>query len=70
MCCLQYEQNSYEYLNKITPRKGTIVDTREGRGVVVDSAVLTGKLKVQLDDMPEGAPIVVNRGEVRIVKKS
>jgi cell fate regulator YaaT (PSP1 superfamily) len=69
MCCLKYEQNSYEYLNKITPRKGTVVDCREGRGVVVDSAVLTGKLKVQLDDMPDGAPIIVNRGEVRIVKR-
>ncbi|MDD6603274.1 MAG: stage 0 sporulation family protein [Eubacteriales bacterium] len=69
MCCLKYEQNSYEYLNKITPSKGTVVDCREGRGVVVDSAVLTGKLKVQLDSMPEGAPVVVNRSEVRIVKK-
>lgn len=69
MCCLKYEQNSYEYLNKITPRKGTVVDCRQGRGVVVDSAVLTGKLKVQLEDAPEGAPIIVSRDEVRIVKK-
>lgn len=69
MCCLKYEQNSYEYLNKITPRKGTVVDCREGRGVVVDCAVLTGKLKVQLDDAPEGAPVIVDRNEVRIVKK-
>lgn len=69
MCCLKYEQNSYEYLNKITPRKGTVVDCRDGRGVVVDAAVLTGKLKVQLNDMPDGAPIIVNRSEVRIVKK-
>ena len=69
MCCLKYEQNSYEYLNKITPRKGTVVDTKEGRGVVVDSAVLTGKLKVALDSMPDGAPIVVDRAAVRIVKK-
>lgn len=69
MCCLKYEQNSYEYLNKITPPKGAVVDCREGRGIVVDSAVLTGKLKVQLENMPEGAPIVVNRSEVRIVKK-
>ena len=69
MCCLKYEQNSYEYLNKITPQKGTVVDCREGRGVVVESAVLTGKLKVQLDNMPEGAPVIVNREEVRVVKK-
>jgi cell fate regulator YaaT (PSP1 superfamily) len=69
MCCLKYEQNSYEYLNKITPSKGTIVDCREGRGTVVDSAVLTGQLKVQLDHMPDGAPIVVNRDEVCVVKQ-
>ena len=70
MCCLKYEQNSYEYLNKITPRVGTVVDCRDGGGVVVDAAVLTGKLKVQLNSSPEGAPpITVNRGEVRIVKK-
>ncbi|MFR5874949.1 MAG: stage 0 sporulation family protein [Eubacterium sp.] len=69
MCCLKYEQNSYEYLNKITPRKGAIVDCRDGRGVVVDSAVLTGKLKVQLYDMPEGAPIIVHRDEVVVVQR-
>lgn len=69
MCCLKYEQNSYEYLNKITPQKGAIVDCRDGRGIVVDCSVLTGKLKVQLDNMPEGAPITVNREEVRIVSK-
>ncbi len=69
MCCLQYEQNSYEYLNKITPSVGTRVDCRSGRGTVVDRAVLTGTLKVQLDDMPEGAPIVVNKDDVKILKK-
>lgn len=68
MCCLKYEQNSYEYLNKITPARGAVVDCREGRGVVVDSSVLTGKLKVQLDSMPDGAPVIVNRSEVRTVK--
>lgn len=69
MCCLKYEQNSYEYLHKITPRKNTVVDTREGRGVVVDSSLLTGMLKVQLDKSPEGLPIVVDREDVKIVNK-
>ena len=69
MCCLKYEQNSYEYLNKITPRLGALVDCREGRGVVVDRAVLTGQLKIRLENMPEGAPVTVNRGEVRVVKQ-
>lgn len=69
MCCLGFEQSSYEYLNKITPRRGAVVDCREGRGVVVDCSVLTGKVKVQLDNAPEGAPIVVNRSELRVVKR-
>ena len=70
MCCLQYEQNSYEYLNKNTPSIGTRVSCRSGKGVVVDRAVLTGTLKVQLDDMPEGAPIVVNKDDVKIIKNN
>jgi cell fate regulator YaaT (PSP1 superfamily) len=69
MCCLKYEQNSYEYLAKITPKRGTVVDCREGRGVVVDASLLTGKLKVQLDSSVEGAaPVVVNREECVVVK--
>ena len=67
MCCLKYEQNSYEYLHKITPKVGTVVDCRHGRGTVVDSAILTGKLKIQLDNTPDGLPVIVNREEVRIV---
>ena len=68
MCCLKYEQNSYEYLHKITPKVCTVVDCRHGRGTVVDSAILTGKLKIQLDNTPDGLPVIVNREEVRIVR--
>lgn len=68
MCCLQYEQNSYEYLEKITPPKGSIVDCKEGRGTVVDSSLVTGKLKVMLDSSVEGAaPVVVDRNECVVV---
>ncbi len=70
MCCLKYEQNSYEYLHKITPKIGTVVDCRHGRGTVVDAALLTGELKIRLDDNPEGLPVSVNRGEVRIVSQN
>lgn len=68
MCCLKYEQNSYDYLQKITPRKGSVVDFREGRGTVVDVSLLTGRLKVRLDSNPDGAPVTVNREEVVVVK--
>ncbi len=69
MCCLKYEQNSYDYLQKITPRKGSVVDFREGRGTVVDVSLLTGRLKVRLDSNPDGAPVTVNREEVVVVKE-
>lgn len=70
MCCLKYEEESYQYLDKITPSLGSVVDCREGRGVVVDSNLLTGRLKVQLNSSVEGAaPVVVNREECIVVKK-
>lgn len=67
MCCLKYEQNAYEYLNKITPRNGSIVQTPEGRGVVVDSSPLTGNLKVRVGQ-DEVLPKKFNRSEVKLVK--
>ena len=68
MCCLKYEQNSYDYLQKITPRKGAIVDCRDGRGTVVDVSLLTGKLKIKLNSNPDGAPVVAYSDEVVVVK--
>ncbi len=68
MSCLKYEQNSYDYLQKITPRKGAIVDCRDGRGTVVDVSLLTGKLKIKLNSNPDGAPVVAYRDEVVVVK--
>lgn len=70
MCCLKYEQNSYEYLNKITPKKNSIVEVNGDRGVVVETSILTGKVKVQLDKSPDGLPIVVDREDVKPVRDS
>ncbi len=68
MCCLKYEQEAYEHLLKVTPKNGAIVETKEGKGTVVDFNLLTGMLKVSLEKKPEAAPIVVNRKDVRIIK--
>lgn len=68
LCCLKYEQESYEYLAKVTPRVGSVVETREGRGVVTENSLLTGKIKVQLDRRPEAIPTEFHRKDVRIVK--
>ena len=68
MCCLKYEQNAYEHLLRVTPKNGAIVDTKEGRGVVIDANLLTGILKIRLHKRPDAAPVSIHRKEVRIVK--
>lgn len=70
MCCLKYEQNAYEHLLRVTPKNGAIVDTKEGRGVVIDTNLLTGMLKIRLHKRPDAAPVSIHRKEVRIVKDS
>lgn len=47
MCCLNYEQSTYEEYWKHTPRAGTLVKTPEGTGVVSDVNVLKGELQVK-----------------------
>ena len=68
MCCLKYEQDNYEYLLKITPKQGALVDTPEGRGIVVEVNLLSGQLKVRLDRCPDAAPHSFNRREVKTIK--
>ncbi len=70
MCCLKYEQNAYDDLLRHTPRVGTAVETEQGRGIVTSVQLLTGKLKVQLDDTPEGgSPIEVKVDEAVPLRK-
>jgi cell fate regulator YaaT (PSP1 superfamily) len=68
MCCLKYEQNAYEYLLKITPKQGAIVETAEGKGVVIENNLLTGRLKVRLDRNTEAPPQYFQRDDVKIIK--
>lgn len=56
MCCLSYEQNVYEHLNKLTPSIGSYVKTADGNGIVVEVSLLASKLKVSLDKNRDDAP--------------
>lgn len=49
MCCLQYEQLCYDEMLKIMPVVGATVMTPGGRGSVVYTEVLNGKIKVCFD---------------------
>ncbi len=66
MCCLKYEQNSYDHLISITPSLGSTVRTKEGVGTVIDVNLITGNLIVKPKD-DEGIPYKVNRSEVKLL---
>ncbi|MBQ3264731.1 MAG: stage 0 sporulation family protein [Ruminococcus sp.] len=69
MCCLKYEQEAYSDLLKHTPKVGAIVKTPLGRGLVVESNLLTRTLKVKMDNTPaDAAPQTFKVNQVRIVK--
>ncbi len=50
MCCLRYEDESYEELRKNLPHRKSRVGTPEGDGIVLDTQILTQLCKIRLDD--------------------
>ncbi|SFB72255.1 PSP1 domain-containing protein [Ruminococcus albus] len=66
MCCLKYEQDSYEDLLKHTPKVGAIVKTTDGKGVVQEVNLLTGKLRVKIDRSDN--VITVKKDDVEVLK--
>jgi len=68
MCCLKYEQDTYEALTKTMPHIGAIVDTPEGRGTVQDVSLLTGQVKVGLAKSIEGAAKIFQKEDIKIIK--
>lgn len=48
MCCLNYEQNTYEEIRKRLPSVGAIVDTPYGRGEVIENSVVKEKVRIKI----------------------
>ena len=66
MCCLKYEQDSYEHLLSITPGIGATVKTSSGiTGTVTDVNLITGNLLVKSENSE--LPIKVNRKDVTVL---
>lgn len=61
MCCLKYEQETYEDIRKRLPRYGSIVNTPLGRGEVIMNNTIKEQIKVKIfsdgDDVIEYFPI-------------
>ena len=67
MCCLKYEQDSYEYLMKSTPKVGAYVKAPNFNGYVEEVNLLTGKLKVKPEKSDDPA-VTFDKSEVTIIK--
>lgn len=61
MCCLAYEQSSYDYLSRITPCLGSVVKTADGIGSVIEVNLVSGTLRVRLENSPEIPAKIYNR---------
>lgn len=69
MCCLKYEQESYDYLAKRMPKHGAQVQTPDGVGVVVDVELLKGRVKVKFENENEIKFDFYDSKQVKALKK-
>ena len=67
MCCLRYEQESYEYEMARTPAVDSSVKTPDGIGVVTESRPLTGLIKVKITNKDGESIKVYHRDDVKLL---
>ena len=67
MCCLKYEQDTYESLIRTSPKPESFVDTPEGRGTVVEADILRQRVKVQMENNPDTVSVFSNE-EIAILR--
>ena len=65
MCCLKYEQEAYEDLIRTTPKQGSLVQTPEGKGIVVEVNLISGNLKVRLEGALNGVATPYHKSQVK-----
>ena len=67
MCCLKYEQETYEDLIRNSPKVDSFVDTPEGRGTVIELDLLRSRVKVRMEDAPETVSVFPN-AEIAVLR--
>lgn len=68
MCCLKFEQEAYEAAIKIVPGVGSIVETKEGNGIVISSNLLRETVQVKLDKGNETELTTFRISEIKVIK--
>lgn len=70
MCCLNYEQSTYESIRKELPKVGSIVKTPEGTGEVVQNNIVKESVKVKLKRKDEEVLENFNITDVELIEGS
>ena len=65
MCCLKYEQDGYECINKKMPRPGEIVRTERGKGTVVSTYTIQELVKVMFEVDDEKETVYMELSEIK-----
>ena len=66
-CCLRYEDDIYTELKKRLPPRNTLVNTKQGKGRIIDYQVLAQLVMVELEN---GTRTSVPRDEIEILGQS
>ena len=68
MCCLKYEQSTYDDISSRLPKIGAIVETDEGKGEVVSVEVLREVIRVKYLDGDETYYKKHNAADIKVIK--
>lgn len=62
MCCLAYEDNQYRQLLEGMPEVYSVVNTKEGKGTVIEVNAISQEIKVKLES---GKYIIIKKGDLK-----
>ena len=68
MCCLKYENDTYQDLLRQTPPNESLVDTPYGRGTVMDTSLLRGTCRVRMQNSSD-APVTVPCDQCTVLRR-
>ena len=69
MCCLRYEHETYEEAIRRTPSHGSIVQTKDGQGVVVETKPLAEEIKVKFTDKDKEIVKTYKCQDVKVISR-
>lgn len=67
MCCLRFEHEVYEEEYASFPKADTPVSTPAGKGIIIESNFLSGKIKVRLDGDANSPAKVYTKDEIKVL---